>query len=166
MLSPQPLKLLPEDKLDLLRYLDEFRFWHSLDDERRCTRCHHTISGRQILVFEPPGTRGRMKLQCPTADCASTPSDWVYANPVLAASFTSNPPRRKFDTSSGNKRIIRVARRRSSRPAVHAGSKPALSKVRESKLSDHRPTSIRAFLQRLPILRPLVSGFHSIQPVG
>jgi len=29
-----PLHLAPEDKLDVLRYLDEFHYWHSLDDQR------------------------------------------------------------------------------------------------------------------------------------
>src|ERR1043165_4415421 len=80
-----PLQLAPEDKLDLLRYLDEFHYWHSLDDERRCKRCSRVITGRRILVIELPGTRGKLRLQCPTVACISTPSDWVYADPILAA---------------------------------------------------------------------------------
>src|SRR3954463_5184393 len=80
-----PLQLLPEDKLDVLRYLDEFHYWHSLDDQRRCKRCSRLITGRQILVIECQGTRGKLRLQCPTVACVSTPSDWVYADPILAA---------------------------------------------------------------------------------
>ena len=85
----RPLSLSPEDKLDALRSLDEFHFWHSLDDRRNCKRCGRSISGRQILVLELKGTRGRLRLQCPTVGCISTPSDWVYADPVLAARLKS-----------------------------------------------------------------------------
>jgi len=85
-----PLQLAPEDKLDLLRYLDEFHYWHSLDDERRCKRCSRLITGRQILVVELDGTRGRLRLQCPTVACVSTPSDWVYADPILAAKLRAD----------------------------------------------------------------------------
>jgi hypothetical protein len=85
-----PLQFAPEDKLDLLRYLDEFHYWHSLDDERRCKRCRRLITGRQILVVELDGTRGRLRLQCPTVACVSTPSDWVYADPVLAAKLRAD----------------------------------------------------------------------------
>lgn len=89
----QPLDLSPEDQLDALQFLDEFRFWQSLDDERRCTRCRETITGRQILVIERHGTRGEMRLQCPTPGCPSTPSQWVYANPVLFAAREAFSPR-------------------------------------------------------------------------
>jgi hypothetical protein len=89
MHPPCPLSLSPEDKLDALRSLDEFHFWHSLDDRRNCKRCGRSISGRQILVLELKGTRGRLRLQCPTVGCISTPSDWVYADPVLAARLKS-----------------------------------------------------------------------------
>src|SRR5436309_11018462 len=85
-----PLHLAPEDRLDLLRYLDEFHYWHSLDDERRCKRCSRIITGRQIIVIERQGTRGRLRLQCPTVACISTPSDWVYADPVLAAKLRTD----------------------------------------------------------------------------
>jgi hypothetical protein len=85
-----PLELAPEDKLDLLRYLDEFHYWHSLDDERRCKRCSRLITGRQILVIECQGTRGKLRLQCPTVACTSTPGDWVYADPVLAAKLRAD----------------------------------------------------------------------------
>jgi hypothetical protein len=87
MIASTPLQMPPEDKLDALRYLDEFNYWHSLDDERICKRCGHTITGRQILVIELQGTRGKLRLQCPTAGCVSTPADWTYANPVQTAKF-------------------------------------------------------------------------------
>jgi len=68
-----PFQLDPEDKLDALRYLDKFHFWHSLDDECRCHRCGRFLTGRQISVIELQGTRGKLALKCPTAGCQSTP---------------------------------------------------------------------------------------------
>src|ERR1041384_4714925 len=85
MSASTPLQLPPEDKLDVLRYLDEFHYWHSLDDKRRCKRCGRIITGRQMIVIELQGRRGKLHLQCPTVACISTPSDWVYADLVLAA---------------------------------------------------------------------------------
>ena len=112
------LMLSPEDKLDALQFLDEFRFWRSLDDERRCTRCHETITGRRILVIERHGTRGRLRLQCPTPGCASSPSEWVYANPILFATSKVRSPRsqgssertlgvfRIFESGRGRKTVV------------------------------------------------------------
>src|SRR6185437_15634633 len=88
-----PLALSSDDKLDALRHVDEFRFWHSFDDERWCKRCHETITGRQILVVEKSGTRGAMRLQCPTPGCASAPSEWIYVNPVSFAASETQPAR-------------------------------------------------------------------------
>ena len=80
------VSLLPEEKLDALRYLDEFRFWYSLDDQRRCQRCHRVLTGRQIQVLKRKGTRDGMLLRCPTAGCDSTSNEWVYVDPIEAAS--------------------------------------------------------------------------------
>jgi hypothetical protein len=41
------LELGTEDKLDALRYLNVFRFWYSLDHERRCQRRGRSITARQ-----------------------------------------------------------------------------------------------------------------------
>ena len=166
MHSSAPLRLLPEDKLDLLRYLDEFRFWHALDDERRCTRCHHTITGRQIIVFERTGTRGGMRLQCPTVGCGSSVSEWVYANPLLAASFKSEPPRPKFEASSGNTRFIREARRRAKDRGKSSSSQRVVSNDGAPGRKRSGSKSIRALLARLPILRPVAMGLHAIHPVA
>ena len=166
MHSSLPLRLLPEDKLDLLRYLDEFRFWHSLDDERRCTRCDHTITGRQILVFERKGTRGGMRLQCSTVGCVSSVSEWVYANPLLAASFKSDMPGRKFEASSGERRIIREARRRAKDRGKSSSSQRVVSNDGAAARKRSGLKSIRALLARLPILRPVAMGLHAIHPVA
>jgi hypothetical protein len=36
--------------LDVLRRLDQFREWHSLDDKRFCLVCGKIISGRRIQI--------------------------------------------------------------------------------------------------------------------
>ena len=147
-----PLKLLPEDKLDLLRYLDEFRFWHSLEDERRCTRCKHTITGKQLLVFEANETRGKLRLQCPTPGCPSGPSEWNYANPVRFAASGTFP--------AGSPETLH--------PDVHAASANyrQTENARARKAPRRRRASLRATLARLPVLRPLAMGLHAIYPVA
>jgi len=82
------LRFSPEEKLYALRYLDEFRFWHSLNDVRSCRRCGRSLTGEQVLVIEPEERGGESRLQCPTRGCASSPADWVYADPMLAAKYT------------------------------------------------------------------------------
>ena len=76
-----PFELDPDDKLDALRYLDEFHCWYSLDDQRFCRCCGRRITGRQIAVIELPATRGKLQLRCPTTGCLSTPSEWVELAP-------------------------------------------------------------------------------------
>jgi hypothetical protein len=78
-----PFQLDPKDKLDALRYLDKFHFWHSLDDERRCDRCGRSLTGRQIIVIELPGTRGKLALKCPTPGCQSMPKNWSSLAPSI-----------------------------------------------------------------------------------
>src|SRR6267154_2309721 len=38
------------EKLEVLRRLDQFRHWHSLEDKRYCLVCGKLIAGRQIQV--------------------------------------------------------------------------------------------------------------------
>jgi hypothetical protein len=83
MSAPISHRLPPEEKLDLLRTLDEFRFWYSLDDRRRCQRCHRSITGRQVEII--PIGAGKARLQCPTENCLSSPGEWSYADPVSVA---------------------------------------------------------------------------------
>jgi hypothetical protein len=146
------LTLSENDKLDTLRRLDEFRFWHSLDDERRCPRCHETITGRRILVFEARGTRGKLRLQCPTPGCQSGPSEWIYANPVRFAA-AGTPPAGSPETHHHN---------------VHATSARyrQTENARIRKVPGRRRASLRAVLARLPVLRPLATGLHAIYPVA
>src|SRR5438045_503094 len=73
----QPIRLAGEDKLVALRRIDKGRLWNSLDDQLYCTICKSVISGRQIEVVG--GTNGlrALHLKCSTADCLSTPADWI-----------------------------------------------------------------------------------------
>jgi hypothetical protein len=73
------------DKLDVLRRLDQFREWHSLDDKRFCLVCGKIINGGQIQIAG--GTRGNeaLRLSCPTERCNSIPMDWVLPTDELVA---------------------------------------------------------------------------------
>jgi len=161
-----PLQLAPEDKLDLLRYLDEFHYWHSLDDERRCKRCSRVITGRRILVIELHGTRGKLRLQCPTVACTSTPSDWVYADPILAAKLRSDfrpaasqagsnarAAERAYDDDADNERRVKQPRNKAKSAAGVLKSKTNF-------------VSFRAVAARSKLLRPIASGLHAIRPVA
>ena len=78
-------RLSDDEKLEVLRRLDQFRQWHSLDEKRYCLVCGKLISGWQIQV--PGGTRGNgpLRLSCPTEGCNSIPMDWVLpTNEILA----------------------------------------------------------------------------------
>ena len=147
MHASAPLVLSAADQLDVLRYLDEFRFWHSLDDKRRCHRCHEEIIGRQVLIYERKGTRGGMRLQCPTPGCASAPSEWFYADPVLAATLKSDF-RPRLDLRE--KPVMPP-------PAVHDGSVRIREKRRRNTL---------ATLAQIPLLRSIATGLHAIRPVA
>ena len=151
-----PLTLTAEDKLDSLRYLDEFRYWHSLDDQRRCRRCFEIITGHQILIFEFKGRRGGMRLHCPTPGCLSSPSEWVYADPVLAATLKSDfRPRLDLTEKAALKPSPRPDGRK--RQAKNGRSK------KTKPLATKHP--LRAAAARLQILRSLASGLHAIHPV-
>ncbi|MFN2623440.1 MAG: hypothetical protein ABR611_11400 [Chthoniobacterales bacterium] len=161
-----PLQLAPEDKLDLLRYLDEFHYWHSLDDERRCKRCSRVISGRRILVIELHGTRGKLRLQCPTVACVSTPSDWVYADPILAAKLRADfrPAASHAGLNARAAENGQDCGARNVRPAKRALKKDP---VPPRDLEPHaNPLSFRAVAARSKLLRPLASGLHAIRPVA
>jgi hypothetical protein len=78
-------KLSDEEKLEMLRRLDQFRQWHSLEEKRYCLVCGILISGRQIQI--DGGTRGNgpLRLSCPTERCNSIPMDWVLPTDEILA---------------------------------------------------------------------------------
>ncbi|PWT86218.1 MAG: hypothetical protein C5B58_01770 [Acidobacteria bacterium] len=73
------------DKLDVLRRLDQFRQWHSLDDKRCCLVCGKIITGRQINVAGGTRGKGPLRLGCPTNQCNSIPMDWVLPTDEILA---------------------------------------------------------------------------------
>jgi hypothetical protein len=151
-----PLPLAPEDKLDLLRYLDEFHYWHSLDDRRICKRCGRTITGRQILVKSLQGRRGKLRLQCPSAGCVSTPGNWAYANPVEAAKLIT------FSGPANDESAIRVI----ATTLTHDGKRAAKTKSSPRDHSIVGPAHpIRSILACLVLLRPIATGLHVFCPI-
>jgi hypothetical protein len=66
-----------EDKLEILRRLDQFRDWYSLDDQRYCLNCGKLITGRQIQVVGGTRGSGPLRLVCPTPRCPAIAMDWV-----------------------------------------------------------------------------------------
>ena len=75
----------------MLRRLDQFRQWHSLEEKRYCLVCGTLISGRQIQV--EGGTRGdgSLRLSCPTKRCNSIPMDWVLPTDEILAKMDKMP---------------------------------------------------------------------------
>lgn len=84
MLSP-PTTLPDDEKMYVLRRLDQFRQWHSLEEKRYCLVCGKLITGRQIQVAGGTRGNGPLRLSCPTERCNSIPMDWVLpTNEILA----------------------------------------------------------------------------------
>jgi len=80
-----PITLPDADKLDVLRRLDKFREWHSLDDKRFCLVCGKIIAGSQIRIAGGTRGNGPLRLGCPTERCNSIPMDWVLPTDELVA---------------------------------------------------------------------------------
>jgi len=84
-----PSRLPDPDKLDVLRRLDQFREWHSLDDKRFCLVCGKIIVGGQIQINGGTRGNGPLRLSCPTERCNSIPMDWVLPTHELVALATT-----------------------------------------------------------------------------
>ena len=80
-----PNTLSDADRLDVLRRLDQFREWHSLDDKRFCLVCSRIINGWQIQIAGGTRGNGPLRLSCPTERCNSIPMDWVLPTDELVA---------------------------------------------------------------------------------
>jgi hypothetical protein len=96
MLGPMALvpviELPEEDKLVVLRRLDQFRAWHSVDDKRYCLACGKLITGRDIRVIGGTRGNGPLRIICPTERCHSIPMDWVLpTDEVLAKNAACRP---------------------------------------------------------------------------
>jgi hypothetical protein len=73
------------DKLEVLRRLDQFRQWPSLDEKRYCLVCGKIIIGREIQVAGGTRGNGALRLSCPTEHCNSIPMDWVLPTDEILA---------------------------------------------------------------------------------
>jgi hypothetical protein len=80
-----PTRLSDGEKLEVLRRLDQFRQWHSLDEKRYCLVCGKVISGQQIQVAGGTRGNGSLRLSCPTETCNSIPMDWVLPTDEILA---------------------------------------------------------------------------------
>ena len=78
-------QLSDDEKLEVLRRLDQFRQWHSLDQKRYCLVCGKIITGRQIQVAGGTRGNGALRLNCPTKGCNSIPMDWVLPTDEILA---------------------------------------------------------------------------------
>src|SRR5205809_3164350 len=103
------LELAEKDKLQVLKRLDQFRTWQSLDEKRYCLACSKIITGEQIQVIGGSRETGPLRIICPTPDCHSIPMDWVLPTDEvlvqISASSTSSrelPPAKSRDDSGQN----------------------------------------------------------------
>ena len=77
MVSRLSITLSHEAKLDVLRRLDQFRQWHSLDHKRYCLVCGEMITGREIRTIESACGETSLRVVCPTKHCGAMPIEWV-----------------------------------------------------------------------------------------
>jgi hypothetical protein len=66
-------RLLPEDRLDILRKIDWESGWSSLDDRRICLLCERLFTGRQVEI---DSGKSSYTLHCPTPGCPSHFTHW------------------------------------------------------------------------------------------
>jgi hypothetical protein len=71
------VKLSDQEKLNILRRLDQFRQWRSLDEKRYCLVCGEIITGREINVIAATRANGPLRVTCPTEHCNAMPMEWV-----------------------------------------------------------------------------------------
>jgi len=71
------IRLSDEEKLNVLRRLDQFRRWHSLDEKRYCLVCGEIFTGREIQVIESTDGDAPLRVICPTEHCDAIPMEWV-----------------------------------------------------------------------------------------
>jgi hypothetical protein len=95
-----------QDKLRWLRRLDRGREWKFLDDQRCCRSCGKIFTGRQAKLVGGTRPFGPVRVACPTADCRSTPVDWLYPHEATSTVTSFSKPK-----------IVRV---RSSRHVLNA----------------------------------------------
>ncbi len=92
MLEPMalllPIKLTDGDKLDVLRQLDQFRKWSSLEEKRYCLVCASIITGEEIQIIGGSRGTGPLRIICPSNGCHSIPLDWVRPTDEMLANLS------------------------------------------------------------------------------
>jgi hypothetical protein len=83
-----PAHVSDQEKLKILRRLDQFRHWHSLDDKRYCLVCGKIITGHHIRLLGGTRGNGPLRVVCPTERCHSIPMDWVLPTAEVLAGIT------------------------------------------------------------------------------
>jgi hypothetical protein len=86
-----PIELSGADKLEILRRLDRYRKWQSLEEKRYCLACGQIIEGRDIKVVGGTRGTGPLRLICPTRSCHSIPMDWVIPSDDVLARMSMLP---------------------------------------------------------------------------
>ena len=76
------------DKLQILRNLDRYRAWRSLDEKRYCLACGRVLCGHEILVVGGTRGTGPLRVVCPTPGCHSIPMDWVIPTEEVLANVS------------------------------------------------------------------------------
>lgn len=112
-------RLSDHERLEILRRLDQFREWHSLDEKRYCLVCGTILSGRQIQVAGGTRGNGPLRLGCPTEGCNSIPMDWVLPTDEILAKVESMgaeerkaPALKPAARTNGNGKTVHVVRER------------------------------------------------------
>ena len=83
-----PIKLSDGDKLEVLRRLDQFRKWNSLEEKRYCLVCGTIITGRDIRVIGGTHRMAPLRVICPSDGCHSIPMDWVRPTEEVLANMS------------------------------------------------------------------------------
>ncbi|HEV8423258.1 MAG TPA: hypothetical protein VGQ40_07930 [Chthoniobacterales bacterium] len=71
----------PAERLRLVREIDIFHPWQSLDEKRFCRRCGGTFRGAEIKVVSAQDGTG-YRLECPTEGCPSVPIEWIIVEAI------------------------------------------------------------------------------------
>ncbi len=71
------IKLSDEEKLNVLRRVDQFWQWRSLEEKRYCLVCGEMITGREIQVIADTRGNAQLRVSCPTEHCKAIPMEWV-----------------------------------------------------------------------------------------
>ena len=89
-----PIQLGDADKLQILRHLDRYRNWRSLDEKRYCLACGKIIQGHDVQIVGGTRGTGPLRVICPTRGCHSIPMDWVIPTEEVLAnmSILQKPP--------------------------------------------------------------------------